>query len=95
MLAAGQFGVVRYQPDRATPVTAKLYTECGLPWFDLYDEAKGDEVASETLKKVKAVKEMDQEKGFTPQQDDGTIEIPDSQVKKLGEDTHRTLDGQW
>jgi hypothetical protein len=78
-----------------TPVTAKMYTDCGLPWFDLYDETKGDLAASEKLKKVKTVKEMDQEKGFKPQQDDGSIDVPDDQVKKLGKDPHRVEDGEW
>jgi hypothetical protein len=78
-----------------TPVTAKMYTEYGLPWFDLYDEDKDDLAASETLKKVKTVKEMDQKKGFAPQQDDESIEVPDEQVKKLVEDPDRVQDGEW
>lgn len=63
-----------------TPVTAKTYTQYGLPWFDLYDEAMGDISAPEALKKVKPVKEIDKEKGFAPQQDDGTIEISQDQT---------------
>lgn len=32
-----------------SPVSASLYTERGLPWFDLYDEAAGDISRSEPL----------------------------------------------
>jgi hypothetical protein len=54
----------------STPVTAKTYTQYGFPWFDLYDDKMGDILAPDELKKIKTVKEMDQEKGFTSQQDD-------------------------
>ncbi len=67
-----------------TPVSARTYTEHGYPWFDLYDEGKGDLKASKKLKKVKSVKEMDQQKGFEPQQDDNPIEIPTDTIEKLG-----------
>ncbi|MGH3089737.1 MAG: hypothetical protein ACRDSJ_20835 [Rubrobacteraceae bacterium] len=78
-----------------TPVTAKMYTERGFPWFDLYDEGKKDIPASETLSKVKSVKGMDKEKGFDPQQDDEPVEVPDEQVKKLGESPGAVRDGEW
>lgn len=63
-----------------TPVTAKTYTQYSLPWFDLYDDKMGDISASEVLKKVKTVKEMDEEKGFTSQQDDKSIDIPEDKI---------------
>ena len=63
-----------------TPVSAKLYTQYGYPWFELYDEGMGDVDAPEILQAVKSVKEMDQEKGFTPQQDDTTVDVPKEQV---------------
>ncbi len=80
-----------------TPVTAKTYTEYGMPWFDLYDEAKGDVASSKKLSKVKSVKQMDKKKGFSPQQDDTSIKIPDGQVKKLKseKDKDKVKDGKW
>ena len=66
-----------------TPVTARMYSEYGFPWFDLYDEGKGDIAASKILSQVKTVKQMDKKKGFQPQQDDTTIAVPASQIKKL------------
>jgi len=69
-----------------TPVSAKTYTQYGLPWFDLYDEHKGDVEAPGTLAGVKSVKEKDAEKGSSFQQDDGSIAIPDWQIKKIVKD---------
>lgn len=80
-----------------TPVTAKTYTTHHYPWFELYDEKKGDLPAPKTLEKVKSVKEMDAEKGFSEQQDDSPVEIGEEQVVKLGEppDPTRVKDGDW
>ncbi len=78
-----------------TPVSAKMYTERGFPWFDLYDEEKGDVAPAENLKAVKSVKEIDKEKGFGTQQDDSSIHIPDKQVKTLGKDPSKVKDGTW
>jgi hypothetical protein len=65
-----------------TPVTARTYTQYGLPWFDLYDDHLGDISAPDALAKVKSVKELDQEQGFTPQQDDGSVDVPEDKVIK-------------
>ena len=62
---------------------ASSYTECGLPWFALYDEEKGDVAPSGKLAKVKSVKQMDKKKGFAPQPDDGTVAVGKGQVKEL------------
>ncbi|MGK7873111.1 MAG: hypothetical protein AB4426_07300 [Xenococcaceae cyanobacterium] len=80
-----------------TPVTARTYTENGLPWFDLYDEHKGDVPKSGILSQIKSVMGMDKEKGFAPQQDDTSVEIPDEQVKKLPlkSDPDAVRDGNW
>jgi hypothetical protein len=78
-----------------TPVSAKTYTQYGMPWFDLYDEAKGDVSRSDELSKVKSVKDMDAQKGFDMQQDDGTLEVGDAQVKKLVLDSVSLEDGDW
>ncbi|MBU7007160.1 hypothetical protein [Phosphitispora fastidiosa] len=78
-----------------TPVSAKTYTEYGFPWFDLLDEGKGDVAASGTLSKVKSVKEMDKKKGFSTQQDDSTVEVPEDQVKKTKWGPDIVKDGAW
>jgi hypothetical protein len=85
----------RKAPD--TPVTARTYAEHGYPWFDLYDEHLGDVDPAEALAGVKSIKEIDQEKGFKPQQDDDPVHVPDHVVKKLHVSTPKgaVRDGDW
>ena len=78
-----------------TPVTARLYTEHGFPWFDLYDEKKGDVDASEVLAGVKPIKEKDEEEGFSPQQDDSPVVVLGEQVIKLKEGKTAIKNGTW
>jgi hypothetical protein len=78
-----------------TPITAKMYTEYGFPWFDLYDEEKGDLEPSDVLAGVKSIKDKDQEKGFKAQQDDSSLEILKGQVKKLKACQTKVEDGCW
>lgn len=79
-----------------TPISAKTYAQYGLPWFDLYDDKLGDISAPDTLKKVKTVKEKDQEKGFGHQQDDEPVEVPDDKVIKYKMDPDEGVkDGKW
>ncbi len=81
----------------ATPVTARSYTDAGLPWFDLYDEKMGDITAPDVLTNVKSVKDMDKDKGFKPQQDDTSVDVPKESVVtyKLGPDGDEVDDGSW
>lgn len=79
----------------STPVSARTYTEYGLPWFDLYDEDKGDVTASTELAGVKSIKKMDQEHGFTGQQDDETVSIAPEQTVTLGKPHNAVDDGTW
>jgi len=79
----------------ATPVTARTYTEYGLPWFELYDEGKGDVAGSEILGGVKSVKDMDKKKGFGAQQDDSPVEVDEAQLVLLGDDGDPVRDGEW
>ena len=84
------------QEPPPTPVTARTYAQYDLPWFDLYDDKLGDISAPEVLQKVKSVKEKDAEKGFTSQQDDESIEVPDNKVIKYKTDSaNEVKDGDW
>lgn len=77
-----------------TPISASLYTEHGFPWFDLYDEGKGDIKGSDVLGGVKTVEEIDTEKGFGTQQDDSTVDVSPGQVKTIKDQT-LIDDGPW
>ncbi len=76
-----------------TPVTAKDYSRYGLPWFDLYDESKGDIAPAGEFANVKSVKEKDQEKGFGQQQSDESQ--LDLFVVKLKKEAGGVDDGKW
>lgn len=80
-----------------SPVSARSYSQAGLPWFDLYDEGKGDIAPSAVLAGVKSVKEKDAEHGFTPQQDDAPVGLLPGQVVHLPSvfDGLPVADGGW
>jgi hypothetical protein len=63
----------------STPVTARTYTECGLPWFDLYDEERGD-LQPDLLDRIRSVKQIDKRKKLGGQQDDSSVEVTDGQT---------------
>ena len=71
------------RPAPETPVTARMYTQHGYPWFDLYEERLGDVPAADALGAVKSVREVDEQKGLGPQQDDAPMTIPEHQVIDL------------
>ena len=64
-----------------TPVTARSYSNAGLPWFDLYDESAVTIAPTGALAGVKSVKEIDATKSTLPLQDDEPVAVP--AVKKL------------
>jgi hypothetical protein len=78
-----------------TPVTAKEYAACGLPWFALYDEGKGDIAAAAELGAVKGVKAMDEQKGFGMILDDSSVELHDYSIVTLPPDKNALADGKW
>jgi hypothetical protein len=78
-----QYSEITGSAPPASPVSARDYTESGLPWFDLYDEHKGDLGPSPELGKVKTVKQKDVEAGAPPGEDEISVDIAPEQVKKL------------
>lgn len=65
-----------------TPVDAAAYTRHGLPWFDLYDEEKGDLPGSAVLASARTVRERDAERGIDAET--APVEISPGQRKRLG-----------
>ncbi|NDJ76646.1 MAG: hypothetical protein GYB65_10340 [Chloroflexi bacterium] len=80
-----------------TPITTKLYAAAGYPWFDLYDERLDDIAAPENLQSVKSIKEMDADKGFAPQQDDDSVNVPEDKIIKYPVQDNPDVvdDGDW
>ena len=65
-----------------TPITAQAYTQYGLPWFALYDEAQGDVPASFRLSKVKTIREEHLEQDVVEKNNEA-LDIAESQIEKL------------
>jgi hypothetical protein len=86
--------ITGFEPP-TTPISAAQYTAYGFPWFDLYDEEKGDIKSSDNLKKVKTIKEMDKEKGFKPQQDDSTLNVSSDKVVIIQKKGKPVQKGNW
>lgn len=82
ILNSARFREITGQAPPPTPVDAAAYTRHGFPWFDLYDEAKGDLPGSAILASARTVRERDAERGIdeTPE----SIEISPEQRKRLG-----------
>jgi hypothetical protein len=66
-----------------TPVSAQTYAEHGLPWFDLYDEAEGDLAPPEELTSVKTIEEKDAETGTDAGQGVASVDVNETDIKKL------------
>lgn len=47
-----EFAALTNQPAPPSPITAETYARCGLPWFELYDERRGDIAPTPTLAKL-------------------------------------------
>ncbi|HEV2800400.1 MAG TPA: hypothetical protein VGW12_07885 [Pyrinomonadaceae bacterium] len=63
------------------PISAQIYAEHRLPWFDLYDEDRGDVAPAEELKSAKTISQLDAEKGNSPNTSE--VSIQESEIKKL------------
>lgn len=66
-----------------TPIAADRYVEFGLPWFDLYDEGRGDVAPSAKLTQVKSVRERDEARGVEPGDEAAALDIAATPVLEL------------
>lgn len=79
---AGMYQQITGRPAPETPISARTYTQHGLPWFEEYSDA-GDIAPADALANLKSVADKDAEHGFEVQ-DDGAIDVPADLVKKVG-----------
>jgi hypothetical protein len=66
-----------------TSISARTYTDFGLPWFSVYDEALGDIEASERLQSVQSIRNLDAETKASAPSVDASIEVQESSIQKL------------
>jgi hypothetical protein len=78
-----QFRAITGRKPPATPVTAKTYTQYGLPWFALYDEEAADLPTHERLARVKSVSQLEAERGAPADPEDATVEVAEEQIMRL------------
>jgi hypothetical protein len=71
------------EPSPATPISAQTYQSFQLPWFDLYDEDKGDLSPTERLTGLKSVKQKDEARGISPGAEDEPIDIDPNLIKVI------------
>lgn len=66
-----------------TPITAESYVEFGLPWFEIYDEDRGDVTPGDRLARVESVRERDEKRGGTPDAEEPTLDITSVPILEL------------
>lgn len=77
-----------------SPVSARSYSEAGLPWFKLYDEQARTLAPTAKLAGVASIRELDAKKATWPLQDDRPVATP--HVKGLWKRGGRVVDdGEW
>jgi hypothetical protein len=59
VLNAEQYAQVTGHKPPRTPISVETYVERGFPWFDLYDEDRGDVAAPDPLRRIKSVDAID------------------------------------
>lgn len=84
-----QYEALTGEAPPPSPVSARTYTDWGLPWFALYDEARADLPRGEPLAGVTSVREQDEERGLGGQEGDTSIEIDPDQIARLRPDERR------
>jgi hypothetical protein len=57
------------------PFTAAEYTKAGLPGFEYYDDKATVVSGSETLKKMKSIKQLGKKKGENPLPENESLEL--------------------
>lgn len=83
LVNSAQYRNMTGQDPPATPINVKSYAEKGLPWFDLYDEEKGDIIGGEPLTTIKSIQEKEAEKGSGRQGEDESVNVSDSSIHRM------------
>ena len=68
LVNSDQYRALTGREPPASPVSAATYSEHGLPWFELYDEAAGDVPAAERLAGVEPIEDKDDSLTLDPSQ---------------------------
>ena len=83
IVTSEQYQAITGEPPPPTPIDARTYTERGFPWFELYDEARGDVAAAERLRGIRSTGEIDKASGREGP-DGRPLEVKRGQVRHTG-----------
>lgn len=92
IVSSEQWREITGEAAPASPVTAKEYARYGMPWFELYDEQAPTLGGTSTLKRVRSVKDLDEQQSSRPLQDDDSV--PVGRLRKLWHALN-VRDGRW
>lgn len=76
------------------PLTAKEYSDAGLPWFDFYDEKATALPGSEKLEGLKSVREMGEEKGEMPLPENQSVTVSKVHEIRRGMERDQVREGR-
>ena len=83
LVNSDQYRNITGKEPPATPIDVKTYAEKGLPWFDLYDEDKGDIRVGNTLTTIKSMQELEAEKEGTKKGKEESVDVSDSSIRRI------------
>ncbi len=83
LVNSAQYRNITGKDPPATPINVKRYAEKGLPWFDLYDEDKGDIIGGKPLTTIQSIREKETEKGGGQQVQEESVDISDSSIHRM------------
>jgi hypothetical protein len=91
LINSRQFRAITAREPPPTLIDAKTYTEYGLPWFVLYDEAKGELPPTEAWNSIQTISERAAQSGEAIEQDT-TFEVSDAQIEQLSDQNRQSND---
>ncbi len=81
ILNSAEFSLVTGEAMPPTPISARVYSDLGLPWFALYDDAFGAVAGSKRLARVRSGRELDARAGESTKED--SVTIAPEQVRRI------------
>jgi hypothetical protein len=82
---SAEFATITGELPPPSPISAADYTANGLPWFELWDEERGDLGSHPALERIRSIGTIDASR--SRKRRERPIPIADAQIKKIGRGT--------
>lgn len=79
LVSPEDFAAITGEPAPPSPVNADTYTRFGLPWFEVYDAARGELSATSDLASVASVEDIGGKDASSP----ASVPVPPDQVRPI------------